>query len=204
MILSFGSPSSQPIVWDNQPCVWVRELHLERGTPHYHIDIHSLGKYSRDRQEAERRGHVQTEVTNEESWRYPHFRWMAIYNQSDRHQCDSWCRRNQTTWIETFVEGVTDKITGLPIFKEVVWFGYKVSGVMCSVSACDHCWSIEGWIHSKRRNKVHQKLVEKLVHTHTNLVMRESLDDVLRHLLPWDIEYIIDEPVDETEEEPEV
>jgi len=33
---------------------------------------------------------------------------------------------------------------------------------------------------------------------------RESLDDVLHHLLPWDIELTIDEPVDEPEEEPEV
>jgi hypothetical protein len=49
---------------------------------------------------------------------------------------------SQETWIETFVEGVTDKSTGLPIFKELVWFTYKVSGVMCSVSVCDHC-SIE-------------------------------------------------------------
>ncbi len=81
---------------------------------------------------------------------------------------------------------------------------YKVSVVMCSVSSCDHCWSIEGWIHSKRRNKFHQKLVEKLIHTHTNLVLRESLDDVLHHLLPWDIDLIIDEVVDESEEEPEV
>jgi hypothetical protein len=46
--------------------------------------------------------------------------------------------------------------------------------------------------------------VEKLVRTHTNLVLRESLDDALYHLLPWDIERIIDEPVDQTEEEPEV
>jgi hypothetical protein len=38
----------------------------------------------------------------------------------------------QVTWIETFVEGVTDKNTGLPIFKEFAWFAYKVSGVMCS------------------------------------------------------------------------
>ena len=49
-----------------------------------------------------------------------------------------------------------------------------------------------------------QKLVEKLVRTHTNLVLRESLDDALRNLLPWDIELVIDEPVDEHEEEPEV
>ena len=47
-------------------------------------------------------------------------------------------------------------------------------------------------------------IVEKLVHTHTNLVLRESLDDTLRNLLPWDIELVIDEPVDEQEEEPEV
>jgi hypothetical protein len=85
----------------------------------------------------------------------------------------------QATWIETFVEGVTDKSTGLSIFKELAWFVYKVSGVMCSASACEHCWSIEGWIHSKRRNNdhhkkrnhVHQKLVEKLVRAHTNMVL---------------------------------
>ena len=28
------------------------------------------------------------------------------------------------------------------------------------VSVCEYCWSIEGWIHSKRRNNLHQKLVE--------------------------------------------
>ena len=80
----------------------------------------------------------------------------------------------QATWIETFLEGVTDKSTGLPIFKELAWFTYKVSGVMCSASACDHCWSIEGWIHSKRRNRIHQTLVEKVVRAHTNLVMRTT------------------------------
>jgi hypothetical protein len=72
------------------------------------------------------------------------------------------------------------------------------------VSACEHFWSVEGWIHSQRRNRFDQKLVEKLIRAHTNLVLRESLDDVLRHLLPWDIELVIDESVDEKEEEPEV
>jgi hypothetical protein len=42
---------------------------------------------------------------------------------------------------------------------------------------------------------IDQKLVEKLVHEHTNLVLKESLDDVLRHLLPWDIALVIDEPL---------
>ena len=79
-----------------------------------------------------------------------------------------------------------------------------VSAVMCSASACEHCWSVEGWIHSERKNRLDQKLVEKLVRTHTNLVLRESLDDTLLHLLPWDIEFVIDETVDDQEEQPEV
>jgi hypothetical protein len=53
-------------------------------------------------------------------------------------------------------------------------------------------------------NKLHQKLVEKLVRAHTNLVLKESLDDALHHLLPGDIELLIDEPVDDPEEEPEI
>jgi hypothetical protein len=70
---------------------------------------------------------------------------------------------------------------------------------------CEHYWSIQGWIHSQRRDKLNQTLVEKLVRTHTHLVLiRESLEDSLRHLLLWDIDLVIDESVDESEVEPEV
>jgi hypothetical protein len=146
------------------------------------------------------------------SWKEGHYFASSpnIYQEKfsdDRQEPDqeNMARLNlpQATWIETFLEGVTDKSTGLPLFSELVWFVYKVSGVMCSVSVCEHYWSIEGWIHSQRRNRLDQKLVEKLVRPHTNLVLRESLDDALRDLLPWDIELVIDESVDEKEEEPE-
>ncbi len=50
---------------------------------------------------------------------------------------------------------------------------------------------------SFQRYRLDQKLVKKLVHVHTNLVLRESLDDVLHHLLPWDIVFVMDESVDE-------
>ncbi len=70
-----------------------------------------------------------------------------------------------------------------PFTPEMIW-------CHVSVSPCEHCWSIEGRIHSKRRKKLHQKLLEKLVRAHTNLVMKESLDDALHHLLPGDIELI--------------
>jgi hypothetical protein len=46
------------------------------------------------------------------------------------------------------------------------------------------------WIHSQRR-KINQRLFEKLVRTHTNLVLRESLDDTLHHLLLWDIDLLM-------------
>jgi hypothetical protein len=78
----------------------------------------------------------------------------------------------QATWIATFLEGTTDKSTGQPIFKELVWFTYKVSDVMFSASACGHCWSIEVWMHSKRRNRLTEELVERLLRAHTNLVLR--------------------------------
>ncbi len=77
---------------------------------------------------------------------------------------------------------------------------YKVSGVMCSASVCEHSWSIEGWIHSKRRNRLSQELVERILRSHTKMTLRESLDTDLHHLLPWDIDLVIDE----TEPEPEV
>jgi hypothetical protein len=73
--------------------------------------------------------------------------------------------------------------------------------VRCSAFAREHFLSI----HSQRRNSINQKLVVKLlVRTHTNLLLRERLDDTLLHLLPWEIELVIDESVDEPEEEPEV
>ena len=71
---------------------------------------------------------------------------------------------------------------------------------MYSPSACEDYWSIEGWIQSKRRNRLSQELVETLLRAHTTLVLRESWESVLHHLFPWDIEFVIDDP----EQEPEV
>ena len=43
----------------------------------------------------------------------------------------------QSTWIETFLEGVTDKITGLSIFKELTWFALQ--GLWCHVLSVCMC-----------------------------------------------------------------
>jgi hypothetical protein len=104
----------------------------------------------------------------------------------------------QSIWIQTFLEGVTDD-DNEPIFDALAWFAYKLSGVICSASACEHCWSIAGWIHSKRQNKLGAKMVERLVRAHTNLVLREALDLAMECLLPWDIELVIEEPEQESD-----
>lgn len=91
------------------------------------------------------------------------------------------------------MKGVTDD-EGTLLFDDLAWFALKVVRVATSASACEHSWSIEGWIHSKTRNRLTQPIVEKLVRAHTNLRLKEHLKNVKKNILPWDIELVIDEP----------
>jgi hypothetical protein len=68
---------------------------------------------------------------------------------------------------------------------KLVAYTWPQTLLSCAQRAYEHCLSIEGWIHSKRRNKIHQTLVEKLVHSHTNLLLRESLDDSISSITVW-------------------
>jgi hypothetical protein len=78
----------------------------------------------------------------------------------------------QATWIETFLEGVTDKSTGLPLFSELAWF---VTSCTRSLVSCARRLRVSttglsrdgftlkggiGWITAR-------KLVDKLVRLHT-------------------------------------
>jgi hypothetical protein len=67
-------------------------------------------------------------------------------------------------WIKTFFK----------LWSELMWLVLKVVILSCSASACEHNWSIEGWIHSKRRNRLGQDLVEHLGRTHTNLELESG------------------------------
>ena len=69
----------------------------------------------------------------------------------------------------------------------------KVVLLPCSDSTCEHIWSIEDWIHSKRRNILGQDLVEGLVNSHTNLKLEQSLEMYESGLFPWDIEKTVEE-----------
>ncbi len=60
--------------------------------------------------------------------------------------------------------------------------------------------SIEGWIHSNRRNRLGQKLVEHHVHTHTNLKLEQRLEMYEVGLFPWDIEMTVEETVSDDDD----
>ena len=80
----------------------------------------------------------------------------------------------------------------------------RVSSLACSVSGCEHSWSVEGWIHSKKRNRLSQLNVERLLRAHTNLVLASQWKDLEAKVLPWDLEMIPEEPEEaQLEQEPE-
>ncbi len=60
-------------------------------------------------------------------------------------------------------------------------------------TGCEHSWSIESWIHSKKRNRLGQVTVERLVRAHANLALEARLESSENLTLPWDLEMIIDD-----------
>jgi hypothetical protein len=94
-------------------------------------------------------------------------------------------------WIKTFLKPWPD----------LMWLVLKVVLLPCSASACEHSWSIQGWIHSKRRNRLGRDLVERLVRTHTNLQLEHRLELYEAGILPWDLEMTVEEPLSDDEDE---
>ena len=78
----------------------------------------------------------------------------------------------------------------------IQYVGQRLPALACSASVCEHSWSIEGWVHSKKRNRLSQRMVERLVRTHTNLLLDAALDDWRAEVLPWELEMIIEDPED--------
>ena len=76
----------------------------------------------------------------------------------------------------------------------IQWVAQRVASLSCSASGCEHSWSIEGWVHSKKRNRLGQTLVERLVRAHTNILLGNKLEEWVAPVLPWELEMIIDDP----------
>ena len=93
-------------------------------------------------------------------------------------------------WIKTFFKPWSD----------LMWLTLKVVLLPCSASTYDHSWSIVYWIHSKRRNRLGQALVEQLVRAHTNLKLEQRLELYEAGLFPWDIEMVVEDPLSDDED----
>ena len=66
--------------------------------------------------------------------------------------------------------------------------------------SCDiHVWIK---IHSKRRNRLGQELVDRLVRAHTNLKLEQCLQIYEAGLLLWDIEMTVEESVSDDDDGP--
>ena len=53
-----------------------------------------------------------------------------------------------------------------------------------------------------RRNRIGQKVVERLVYIHTNLKLEQCLEMYEDGLFPWDIEMTVEEPVSDDDDGP--
>ena len=109
-------------------------------------------------------------------------------------------QRSQQSWVKTYMEDITDS-SGRVLFDNLTWFVKKLCSVMTSASACEHMWSIAGWIHSKRRNRLAQPTVGKAVRAHVNLVLRKTMMQRNKNVVAWDSQTAITEPDRYTDEQ---
>ena len=59
---------------------------------------------------------------------------------------------------------------------------------------------MEDRVNSKRRNRLGQECVERLVCTHTNLKLEQRLEIYEAGVLPWDIEMTVQESLSDDED----
>jgi hypothetical protein len=77
----------------------------------------------------------------------------------------------------------------------------RLASIACSASGAEHSWSIEVWIHCKKRNRLSQTNVGRFVRVHANLSLEAALDgNSPMKILAWDLEMTIDEEVEEDTE----
>ena len=79
-------------------------------------------------------------------------------------------------------------------WRKLQWAAARLSALGCSASPCEHSWSIEGWIHNARRNRMKQCNVEMMVKFHSNIVLEDAARKWEDSVFVWEDELIIEEP----------
>lgn len=81
----------------------------------------------------------------------------------------------------------------------LAWAAKRLLSQPASASSCEHSWSIEGWMHSKKRNRLGQQLVERLVRSHSNMLISAARDWRPADMT-WEEECELEEPDAEDED----
>jgi len=74
------------------------------------------------------------------------------------------------------------------------WFAMRVLAQGCAACACERIWSLNDWMHSKKRNRLSVQRVDKLLRSYTNLHLATEYDRSSYGLLAWDEEMVCDDP----------
>lgn len=94
--------------------------------------------------------------------------------------------------------------TYLRAWPHLRYIATRLLSLSCSASGCEHAWSIEGWIHSKKRNRLGQHTVDRLVRCHTNLLIEHRFESETAHtVMEWEEDMEIEDPSYSEEEEEE-
>jgi hypothetical protein len=84
------------------------------------------------------------------------------------------CKLAPFEWARTYLDE----------WPAIQWVALRLGGLSCSASGCEHSWSTEGWVHSKKRNRLDQNKVQRLVRAHSNLLLERKLHEWRPKSLP--------------------
>jgi hypothetical protein len=84
-------------------------------------------------------------------------------------------------------------------YKHLAYCVTRLLAISCSTSGCGNALSTQSWIHSKKRNRFGQNNLDRFVRAHTNLHLESLQENWQAHVLPWDIELLIEDPSPEDE-----
>jgi len=85
-------------------------------------------------------------------------------------------------------------------YKHLAYCVTRLLAISCSVTGCGNALTNHSWIHSKKRNRYGQNNLDRFVRAHTNLHLQSLQENWQEHVLPWDVELLIEDPGSGVEE----
>lgn len=78
-------------------------------------------------------------------------------------------------------------------YPHLQYVAMRVGLIPPSASACETSWSLEGWFHNPRRNRMTQKTVERMMRLQSHLTLRDAPD---QEAVEWGLGVVLEGPED--------